>query len=146
MGYNMYLLQELDSETLVLKMPELPEEIKITVKSNNTTYSVLASGGIVVPGQKGLRSFSIESYFSSNDAVTSVATIEKMMENQEQYKVPIRVIVNKMNDSYFEYDVNIATVIDEFEQKEVGGEVGDIYFSLKFTEHKEYKAKVISSG
>ncbi len=146
MAYNMYLMQELDNDTLVLQLPELPEELKVKRANNNKTYNVLELGDIVVPGEKGLKSFDIETYFSAEDAETGILTIEKMIDNQAALKKPVRVIVNRMNQTRLEYDSNILALIDEFETSEVGGEVGDIYISLKCTEYREFKAKVIGSA
>lgn len=146
MAYNMYLMQELDSETLVLKLPELPEELKVKRVNNNKTYNVLDLGDIIVPGEKGLKSFPVESYFPAAEAETGIQTIEKMIDNQATLKKPVRVIVNRMNQTKLEYDSNILALIDEFETLETGGEVGDIYFTMKFTEYRPFSAKVVGSA
>ena len=146
MAYNMYLMQELNNETIVLKLPELPEELKVKRVNNNQAYNVLDLGDIIIPGEKGLKSFPLESYFPADEAESGIQTIERIIDNQASLKKPVRVIVIRMNEKRLEYDSNILTVIDEFETSEVGGEVGDIYFSMKFTEYRPFSAKVISSA
>lgn len=146
MAYNMYLMQELDNETIVLKLPELPEELKVKRVNNNQSYNVLDLGDIIIPGEKGLKSFSLESYFPADEAETGIQTIERIIDKQASLKKPVRVIINRMNEKRLEYDSNILALIDEFETSEVGGEVGDIYFTMKFTEYRPFSAKVISSA
>lgn len=140
--YNMYLSQELDNETLVLKFPVLPEEIEIKCDIDNKKYNVLALGDIIRAGKKGLKSFTLNSYFPSDEEPdVYVRLIEKMVDAE----TPIRFIINRMNGNRFDYDSNLLILIDSFSHKEEGGEVGDIYYSYKFTEYREHKAKVIAS-
>lgn len=141
--YNMYLSQETDKETLVLKFPVLPEELEIKCDIDNKKYNVLALGDIIKPGIKGLKSFTLNSYFPADDEPdVYVRIIEKMVDNQK----PIRFIINRMNGNKLDYDSNLLILIDSFTHKEEGGEVGDIYYSYKFTEYREHKAKVIASA
>ncbi len=146
MAYNMYLMQELGNETIVLKLSELPEEHKVKRVNNNISYNVIGLGDIIIPGEKGLKGFSVESYFPAEEAEAGIRTIELMIDNQAQLKKPVRMIINRMSQSKLEYDSNILALIDEFETSEVGGEVGDIYFTLKFTEYRDFKAKVIGNA
>jgi len=140
--YNMYLSQELDKETLVLKFPVLPEEIEIKCDVDNKKYNVLELGDVLRAGKKGLKNFTLSSYFPADeDPNVYVKIIEKMVENEK----PIRFIANRMNGNQFDYDSNLLILIDSFSHKEEGGEVGDIYFNYKFTEYREHKVKVIAS-
>jgi len=140
--YNMYLSQETSKETLVLKFPVLPEEIEIKCDIENKKYNVLALGDIIKAGKKGLKSFTLNSYFPADEEPdVYVRIIEKMVDAE----MPIRFIINRMNGNRFDYDSNLLILIDSFSHKEEGGEVGDIYYSYKFTEYREHKAKVIAS-
>lgn len=140
--YNMYLAQELDNETLVLKFPVLPEEIEIKCDIDNKKYNVLALGDIIRKGKKGLKSFTLKSYFPADqEPDVYVKLIEKMIDNEKL----IRFIMNRVNDNRLEEDINLPIVIDNFSHKEEGGEVGDIHYSYKFTEDRDHKAKVIAS-
>lgn len=138
--YNMYLYQEVNGETLVLKFPVLPEDIEIKCDVDNKKYNVLELGDVVRAGKKGLKTFTLESYFPADfNPNVYVKIIEKMVDNQ----VPIRFIINRMDGNKLDYDSNILILIDSFSHKEEGGEVGDIYYNYKFTEYRDHKAKVI---
>ena len=139
--YNMYLSQETNNETMVLKLPALPEEIEIKCDVDNKKYNVLEFGDIIKAGKRGLKSYSLSSYFPAEDGPeVYISIIEKMIDNQ----LPIRFIINRVANNRFAYDSNISILIDSFSFKEEGGEVGDIYYSFKFTEYREHKAKVIA--
>lgn len=140
--YNIYLSQETLQGTLVLKFPVLPEEIEIKCDVDNKKYNVLALGDIIRPGKKGLKSFTLSSFFpADDDPDIYINIIETMVDNE----LPMRFIINRMDGNRLNYDLNILIVIDSFSHKEAGGEVGDIYYSYKFTEYREHKAKVIAS-
>ena len=146
MMYNMYLAQELENETLVLKFPELPDEIEPKCEINNKRYNVLALGDVIRIGKKGLKNFTLISYYPADkEPAVYVTLFEKMVENMVVNEKPIRFILNRINENKLKDDINILVVIDSFSHKEEGGEVGDIYFSYKFTEYREHKAKVIAS-
>ena len=159
--YKMILIQVLERETLDLEFPELPEEIEIKFSNDNKKYNVLALGDVITAGEKGLKDFSIKSLFPADEAETYIKKIGTMINN----KKPMRFILSRKDNSYikkiatminnkksmrsisnkdkYSYDdINIPVVIDEFSYKEEGGE-GDVSFTLKFTEFRDFKAKVI---
>jgi len=131
----MKLTQELEMETLDLEFPDLPEEIEIKFSNDNKKYNVLALGDVVIAGEKGLKDFNIKSLFPAEDAKTYINNIETMINN----KKPMRFILIR-DDTY--KDINMSVVIDEFSYKREGGE-GDVSFTLKFTEFREFIAKEI---
>ena len=136
--YNMYLAQE----ALVLKFPELPEEIDVKCEIDNKKYNVLSLGDVIRIGKKGLKSFTLNSYYPADQDPEIYASIfEKMVDSEN----PIRFILNRVNENKLVDDINLLVVVDSFSYKEEGGEVGDKYFSYKFTEYREHKAKVIAS-
>ncbi len=122
-------------ETLDLEFPDLPEEIEIKFSNDNKKYNVLALGDVVIAGEKGLKDFNIKSLFPAEDAKTYINNIETMINN----KKPMRFILIR-DDTY--KDINMSVVIDEFSYKREGGE-GDVSFTLKFTEFREFIAKEI---
>jgi hypothetical protein len=135
--YKMSLSQELEKETLRLEFPELPEEIEIKFSNDNKKYNVLALGDIITVGEKGLRDFTIKSLFPAQNAIKYIQKIETMISN----KKPMKFILGRKDKLNYEI-INIIVVIDEFSYKLEGGE-DDISFTLKFTEFKQYGAKVM---
>ncbi len=132
--YKMNLRQELEKETLDLEFPELPEEIEIKFSNDNKKYNVLALGDVITIGEKGLRDFTIKSFFPAESAEIYIKKIETMINN----KKPMTFILSR-NDKPIYENTSIPVLIDEFSYKEEGGE-GDISFTLKFTEFREFKA------
>jgi len=138
----MYLSQELENETLVLRFPELPEEIELKYDIDNKKHNVLSLGDVIRIGKKGLKSFTLKAYYPADSAPEIYeAIVERMVENEK----PVRFILNKTEGAEFLGDINISVVFDSIAHKEVGGETGDIYFTYKFTEHREHEARVIDS-
>ena len=141
--YKIYISQEMEEENIVIKLPVYPEEIEIKKDINNQKYTVLQTGEVTKYGDTGLRTFNIKSFFPfASDPDVYISIIEKMIQN----KIPVRLLINRTAFKKILNDINILAVIDSFTYTEKGGEPGDIYYTLKFTEYKEYKAKVISSG
>lgn len=137
--YKMNLRQELEKETLDLEFPELPEEIEIKFSSNNIKYNVLALGDVISIGEKGLRDFTIKSFFPAENAEIYIKKIETMINN----KKTMTFILSKNVKPTYE-DTTIPVLIDEFSYREEGGE-GDVSFTLKFTEFKEFKARKMNN-
>ncbi|HBB27659.1 MAG TPA: hypothetical protein DC000_00120 [Clostridiales bacterium] len=143
--YNMYLIQETDEETLVLKIPELPDDIEIKGSYDNKKSNVLNLGEIIRVGKKNLESFTLKSFFPASDADVYVKIFNKMLENMSEKQYPIRYILNRTDGLKLYDDINMLVVCDDYSYKESGGEVGDIYYTFKFTQYKEHKARVIGS-
>lgn len=138
--YNIYMSQN-EAKQLVLNLPVNPENIEINFDVDNKKYNVLSVGDVVRAGDRGLKTFKIKSYFPLKDSPDiSVAIIEKMIKN----KLPIRFIINRMIVNKLLFDLNIQVLIESFSTEEKGGEIGDIYYELKFTEYRENKAVIVN--
>lgn len=139
--YKVYLSQETKERLITISLPIPPEDIELKLDVDNIGYNVLQIGEVIKPGDKKLKKFDIKSYLPANkDPEVFIEVIEKMIEN----KLPIRFVINRRDKNKLLFDMNIEVVIDNFTYKENGGEIGDIYYTLKFTEYKEFKAKVIN--
>lgn len=141
--YNIYISQETNDKLIVLKLPAVPEEIEISQDIGNKKYALLNLGEITRYGDIGLQTFDIKSYFPfSMSPDTCVTIIKNMITN----KLPVRFIMERELYGNILSDINIEAVIDSFTYSEEGGETGDIYYTLKFTEYKKHEAKVISGA
>ena len=139
-GYNIYISQNIGNEMIVLKLPANPEEIEFKYDIDNKKYNVLSLGDVIRIGTKGLNGFTVKSFFPADENPdVSIFTIEKMIAN----KLPLNFKINKLSGNKFALDINMDVVVDSFSHSEKGGEVGDIEYSLKMTEYREHKAKVI---
>ena len=143
-GYNIYISQATDNEVIVMKLPTNPEEIEFKYDINNKKYNVLGIGDVIRMGTKGLKDFTVKSFFPADENPDiAIYTIEKMISNMIIYETPLNFKINKIQSNRFIVDINIDVVVDSFRYGEKGGEVGDIDYTLEMTEHREHKAKVI---
>lgn len=143
-GYNIYISQNIGNEIIVLKLPANPEEIEFEYEINNKKYNVLGIGEIIRTGKKGLTGFTVKSFFPFDESPDiAIYTIEKMIENMIAYEIPLNFKINKLQNNRFTVDINIDVVVGSFKHGEKGGEVGDIDYTLKLTEYREHKAKVV---
>lgn len=143
-GYNIYISQNTGIELIVLKLPANPEEIEFKYEINNKKYNVLGIGDVIRIGKKGLKGFTVKSFFPADENPdVAIYTIEKMISNMTEREIPLNFKINKLQNNRLILDINMDVVVDSFSNSEKGGEVGDIEYSLKMTEYREHKAKVI---
>lgn len=143
-GYNIYISQNTGNELIVLKLPANPEAIEFKYDINNKKYNVLGIGDVTQIGTKGLKSFTVKSFFPADESPdVAIYTVEKMLINMTAYQIPLNFKINKFQGNKFALDINMDVSVDSFSYGEKGGEVGDIEYSLKMTEYHEHKAKVI---
>lgn len=143
-GYNIYISQNTDNELIVLKLPANPEEIEFKYDINNKKYNVLGIGDVIRVRTKGLKGFTVKSFFPADENPdVAIYTIEKMITNMTLYKLPLNFKIIMLQGNRLTLDINIDVIVDSFIHGEKGGEVGDKEYSLKMTEYREHKAKVI---
>lgn len=143
-GYNIYISQNVNNELMVLKLPANPEEIEFQYEIDNKKYNVLGIGDVIRIGTKGLEGFTVKSYFPASESPdVAMYTLKKMMSNMEKLKTPLNFKLNKLQGNKFSLDINMNVTVDSFSYGEKGGEVGDIEYSLKMTEYREHKARVV---
>lgn len=145
--YKIYL--KIENKILTLPIP--PQEFTIQYPTSHNTYDILSLGEVIVPRQPDLMTVSIESYFpaNKNDALRVEKTwkepayyvnmVYKAMENKEVIDLVI------LRPGAMKFDTNISAVITDFQTTEKGGEVGDIYYTISFSEYREYKPRKIKS-
>lgn len=143
-GYNIYLSQNTGNELIVLKLPANPEEIEFKYEINNKKYTVLGIGEVIRIGTKGLKGFTLKSFFPAEDNPdVAIYTIEKMIDNMTANEIPLNFKLNKFQINRLILDINIDVTVDSFNYGEQGGEVGDLEYSIKMTEYREHKARVV---
>lgn len=119
--------------------PVLPEKLEVTTAGKNETATVLELGEVLLLRKKGLRSVSWESFFPVNTApfvtgrINRPAEAVKAIQKARDSLEPVRFLLTGTD-----LDVNIRMGIDSFDYEERSGELGDIYYSIKLTEWKDY--------
>lgn len=131
-----------------IRIPVNPEEIEIKYSSNHKEYDILGVGEVVVQKRPGLREVSWKGFFPGGDSIDPY--INKGAKNPEWYEKQIhkamkskqkgRLIISRSGL----YDTNMRCIISEFETTDKGGEPGDIYYSLKLQEYRDYSPQTIS--
>lgn len=127
-----------------ISIPVLPEKLTVKAAGKNERTTVLELGEIYILRKKGLREVAWESFFPVNNAPYVTGTIRepidivRAIENSRDTSSPIRFILVGTD-----LDINIRFGIESFEYDERAGEVGDIYYSIKLVEWKDYSPKRI---
>jgi hypothetical protein len=138
MSYKMALI----IEGREISIPVLPEKLTVKAAGKNERTTVLELGEIYILRKKGLREVAWESFFPVNNAPYVTGTIRepidivRAIENSRDTPSPIRFILVGTD-----LDINIRFGIESFEYDERAGEVGDIYYSIKLVEWKDYSPK-----
>ncbi len=129
-----------------LKVPVNPEEITITTPSKNETFDVLDKGEIVIPMPAGLTEVSFESYLPSDDddpfmdGSASPKKFIKTLKSAKEKRIKGRLIISRSEL----FDTNIRCVVEEFTTTDKGGEPGDLYYSIKLREYRDYSPQVVN--
>lgn len=136
---NIYL--SVKNRKQVLKLPILPEEIKVNSNRKNETFETINFGEILLLGEAGLKEFEIDTFFPKDPKRYSFAREKKrkgwdcvkLIESWMDKKLPVRVTVTGS-------PINLLMAIESFEYGVQDG-TGDIYYTLSFTEFKKISLK-----
>lgn len=127
-----------------VNFPVLPEKIEVSAGSKNEKTTVLGLGEVLLIKEKGLKTVSWEGFFpahsapfvsgSAGDPITSVRAIQNARDEGE----PVRFLITGTD-----LDCNEQMGIETFDYEERGGEVGDIYYTIKLQQWKNISPKRI---
>ncbi len=131
-----------DRRGTYLRFPVNPESLSLTSNFGINRVAVAGLGEVTIPGERELKEVSFQSFFPRDYNPTYceynnfkspkefVSTIEEWRDTRQN----IRLIISGT-------DISIPCLIPSFDlQPERAGHVGDIYFSISFT---EYRAPVV---
>ena len=128
-----------------INIPVLPSKLKVTSPGKNDTTIVLELGEILLLRTKGLRTVSWDSFFPANSGpyvsgrITSPIEIVRNIQKTRDQKIPLRFLLTSTD-----LDINTQMGIDTFDYEERSGELGDLYYSLKLCEWREYAPRRIA--
>ena len=147
MSYSMYLIAAAGTE---LPIPVLPDKLKVSSPGKNKTATVMGLGEVLLLRKKGLRSLAWESHFPARPApyaaggasaiIPTPIDLVKAIQAARDSLEPLRFLLLGADLSQ---DVNMKVGVDDFDYEERGGEVGDLYYTIKLTEWKEHSARRI---
>lgn len=127
-----------------LQLPVLPEKLKVSSPGKNKTATVLGLGEVLLLRLKGLRSVSWDCFFPSHNdpyatgGITPPADAVRAIQSARDSREPIQFTLVGSD-----LDINIQMGVDDFSYDERFGEVGDIYYSIKLSEWKDYSPRRI---
>lgn len=132
-----------------LEFPVNPKEYTVSYPTDHAEYNVLDVGDIIVPKLPSLMEVSWESYFPGvpDDSFIQgrgwmepgdyVQAIRNAMENKEICDL----VISRYDASGGQmFDTNISAVITKFETTEKGGEAGDVYYKISWSEYRGFGA------
>ena len=130
----------------VLRIPVLPEKLAVRFPGKNETATVLELGEVNRIRAKGLGEISWESHFPARSApyVTGWEGV-----SPEEYIRDIEEARDSRESGRFSLtgtglNINLAVAVEDFSYEERGGEPGDVYYSIKLKEWKDYSAVRVS--
>jgi len=130
-----------------IKLPVNPQELEIKYPTNHKKYDVLGTGEIVIPRKPSLMVVSWECFFPEilstpyvNGDAREPDDYVEMFKKAWKKKQKCRLIISQEGTC----DTNIRCVISDFQTKYKGGEPGDIYYSVEFTEYRDYSPETVS--
>lgn len=134
MTSNYSLVLTFDNERERLVFPLLPQEITVSSQTKNQTVDVMELGEVTLFGDKALDELAWESKFPFDSGAWNY--IDKLR-RWKNTKKPVHLIATG-------FGVNGFFAITEFEYKEIGGDVGSIYYSIRLKEYRDVEVKVIN--
>ena len=125
-------------------IPVLPSKLKVASSGDNETDTVLGLGEILILRQKRLRTVSWDSFFPAHSAPYAPRTITPPLELVRAIQAardalqPVRLLITGTD-----LDINVRMGIESFDSEERSGELGDLYYSVKLSEWKDYSPRRI---
>lgn len=134
-----------------IEIPILPENPKEMIQMDNKKYDTFGKGERVLPGKEKLHTWAISSYFPRDGKVSPTRykeDIEKIIgrtdEKEPQPIRPVRfALARELEDGTIIFSINTKVLIESIEWEDRKGEPGDLYYTIKLIEYKEFGTDVI---
>lgn len=125
-------------------IPVLPSKLKVTSAGDNDTDTVLGLGEVLILRQKRLRTVSWDSFCPAHSApyapgvITPPLELIRAIQTARDALQPVRLLITGTD-----LDINVRMGIESFDYEERSGELGDLYYSIKLSEWKDYSPRRI---
>lgn len=133
-----------------LQIPVLPEEIKVSYSSGNSSVSVIDFGDIIIKQGRKAAQYSFSSIFplypfsgsikNVSSPKTYVSQIQKIMDD----KSVVKLVLARADNKFLGITVNV--VIDKFDYSESGEDSGVIEYSITFKEYRTVTVNQIKTN
>lgn len=136
--YRMYLGE--------LSLPVLPENFKEMVQIDNKKYDTFGSGERVLPGKDKLHTWTLSSYFPRDSEIPPKMYKETIdgfvLRDYKKNPAPIEPIrfslSRELEDGSVIFSFNKRVLIESIEWEDRKGEPGDLYYTIKLIEYKDF--------
>lgn len=127
-----------------MKLPILPENLKEICQMDNKKYDTFGAGERVLPGKEKLHTWTVSSYFPADGAIEPSRYREyyTSLVQREDNKLPepIDFFIVRYNENGSDMlPINTPVLFESMEWEDRKGEPGDIYYTFKLIEYKEFK-------
>ena len=145
------------------ELPVNPQEITISYPANTTNYDVEGLGEIIIPRKVKLRTFTLESFFPRDGVFVPFANSDAWYKpewyvsffRQMQVKgTPFNVTISRGTDQILSYtgdveeqiydSTSMKVVVLDFSLTDKGGEPGDVYYTISFSEYKDASPQTLA--
>lgn len=140
---NTYLQDEtipiyisLQYDQYFMKFPINPDHLKVERSSESVTEDIEGLGEIAIPQKPRLARVEISSFFWHQNNLTPSSFYVAWLRRWQDSKKPANLIVTRLNYS-------MQVICESFSYDTRAGEEKDVYFDLRLTEYRSYKAKKI---
>lgn len=119
-----------------MKFPINPEHLKVERSSESVTEDIEGLGEIAIPQKPRLARVEISSFFWHQNNLTPSSFYVAWLRKWQDSRKPANLIVTRLNYS-------MQVICESFSYDTRAGEEKDVYFDLRLTEYRPYKAKKI---
>lgn len=131
-----------------LEIPILPENFKESVQIDHKKYDTFGVGERILPGKLKLRTWSISSYFPA-DGEKSPKEWKNLIDgwvnlDQKGQSTPVGfILAREEKGGKIIFGIHTDVLIESIEWEDRNGEPGDLYYTIKLVEYKEWNTKVV---
>lgn len=139
--YRMYLGE--------IRLPILPENFKEMIQIDNKKYDTFGKGERALPGKEKLHTWIVSSYFPCDGEIPPAEykrAIEGLIrrdygKNPEPIKPINFILARELEDGTIIFGIDSYALIESIEWEDRKGEPGDLYYTIKLIEYKDFKTK-----
>ena len=135
------------------KLPILPENLKESFQIDNKKYETFGAGERVLPGMEKLHTWTISSYFPADGEVapaeyrehyTKLVHRDYDPKNAPEPITPVELsVIRFYEDGSAMATLLVDVLFESIEWEDRKGEPGDIYYTFKLIEYKNFGTDVL---
>ena len=139
--YQMWIT--FNGEKEKIRLPVLPEKVKISMGTNDQSVDVAGLGEILIAQSRKATEFSFSSFFPAAafpgiavQYVTKPSALRDKLIEWKNSDKPVHLIITGL-------DIDVYCRITKFIPTEEGGDVGTVHYDISFKEYREPKVRQV---